>query len=47
MNPLIYTYEECTDERETIFLPNMEYQNFELANDTLNLLLLILSSTLK
>jgi len=39
MNSLIYTYEEWADEGETIFLPDMEYQDFELANDTLNLLL--------
>jgi len=33
------TYEEWADEGEITFVPNMEYQNFELANNTLNLLL--------
>jgi len=39
MNSLIDIYEEWADEGETIFVPSMEYQDFKLANDTLNLLL--------
>lgn len=34
------TYEEWADEGETIFVLDMEYQDFKLANDTLNVLLI-------
>jgi hypothetical protein len=35
----LITYAEWVDEGERTFIPSMEYQDFKLANDTLNLLL--------
>ena len=39
MKPSIETYEEWADEGKMLFVPSIEYKEFKLANDTLNLLL--------